>query len=75
MPYTVALVMAGLVLGTAHAFEAPHLTQELLYALFLPGLLFEAAFALEYRKSSYLSPAAMRVIEELRARAKRLFAG
>lgn len=32
-------------------------------------------FALEYRKSSYLSPAALRVIEELKARARRLFAG
>lgn len=32
-------------------------------------------FALEYRKSSYLSPAALRVIEELRSRASRLFAG
>ncbi len=50
VPYTVALVVAGLALGTAHAFEPPHLTKELLYAVFLPGLLFEAAFALEYRK-------------------------
>lgn len=50
VPYTVALVVAGLVLGTAHAFDAPHLTQELLYAVFLPGLLFEAAFALEFKK-------------------------
>ena len=32
-------------------------------------------FALEYRKSSYLSPAALRVIEELKSRARRLFAG
>ncbi len=32
-------------------------------------------FALEYRKSSYLSPAAMRVIEELKSRARRLFQG
>ncbi|MBL8955519.1 MAG: sodium:proton antiporter, partial [Myxococcaceae bacterium] len=50
VPYTVALVVAGVVLGTAHAFEAPHLTQELLYAVFLPGLLFEAAFALEFKQ-------------------------
>lgn len=50
LPYTVALVVAGLALGTAHAFDAPHLTQELLYAVFLPGLLFEAAFALEFKK-------------------------
>jgi len=49
-PYTVALVVAGLVLGAAHAFEAPHLTKELLFAIILPGLLFEAAFHLEFRK-------------------------
>lgn len=50
VPYTVALVVAGLVLGTTHAFEPPHLTKELLYSLFLPGLLFEAAFHLEFKK-------------------------
>lgn len=50
VPYTVALVVAGLALGTAHALEPPHLTKELLYAVFLPGLLFEAAFALEFKK-------------------------
>ena len=49
LPYTVALVLAGLVLGVIHLFEPPHLTQELLYAVFLPGLLFEAAFHLEFR--------------------------
>jgi CPA1 family monovalent cation:H+ antiporter len=50
VPYTVALVVAGLVLGTTHAFEPPHLTKELLYSLFLPGLLFEAAFHLEFKR-------------------------
>lgn len=50
VPYTVALVGAGLILGTAHAFEPPHLTKDLLYAVFLPGLLFEAAFHLEFRR-------------------------
>ncbi|HYO53348.1 Na+/H+ antiporter [Archangium sp.] len=49
-PYTVALVVAGLVLGTVHAFEPPHLTKELLFAIILPGLLFEAAFHVEFRK-------------------------
>ncbi|MGH7688863.1 MAG: cation:proton antiporter, partial [Gemmatimonadaceae bacterium] len=47
LPYTVALVLAGLVLGIVHLFEPPNLTKDLLYALFLPGLLFEAAFHLE----------------------------
>lgn len=50
VPYTVALVVAGLSLGAAQAFEPPHLTKELLYAVFLPGLVFEAAFALEIKK-------------------------
>jgi CPA1 family monovalent cation:H+ antiporter len=46
----VALVVTGLVLGTVHALEPPHLTKELLYAVFLPGLLFEASFHLEFRR-------------------------
>ncbi|MGE5176179.1 MAG: Na+/H+ antiporter [Hyphomicrobiales bacterium] len=47
IPYTVALVLAGLGLGALHVVPAPHLTQSLLFALFLPGLLFETAFHLE----------------------------
>lgn len=50
VPYTVALVVAGLVLGFVHAFEAPHLTKALLFNLFLPGLLFEAAFHIEFQQ-------------------------
>lgn len=49
IPYTVALVFAGLFLGVLHIFEAPHLTKELLFDLILPGLLFEAAFHIESR--------------------------
>jgi len=49
VPYTVALVVAGLILGATRALPAPHLTKELLYAVILPGLLFEAAFHLEAR--------------------------
>jgi CPA1 family monovalent cation:H+ antiporter len=48
IPYTAALVLAGLLLGVVHAFEVPHLTKELLFTVFLPGLLFEAAFHLEF---------------------------
>jgi Na+:H+ antiporter len=50
LPYTIALVLAGLVLGQLHAIDPPHLTQELLFAVFLPGLLFEAAFHLDFRE-------------------------
>ena len=50
IPYTVALVFTGLLLGTLHFFEAPHLTKGLLFNVFLPGLLFEAAFHIEFKK-------------------------
>ncbi len=50
VPYTVALVFTGLVLGLLHAFEAPHLTKALLFNVFLPGLLFEAAFHVEFKQ-------------------------
>ena len=50
VPYTVALVFTGLVLGLLHAFEAPHLTKALLFSVFLPGLLFEAAFHIEFKQ-------------------------
>jgi len=43
IPYTVALVLAGLAIGASHTLEAPHLTKELLFAVILPGLVFEAA--------------------------------
>lgn len=48
VPYTVALVAAGLGLGALNVIEAPHLTREILFFVFLPGLLFEAAYHLEY---------------------------
>lgn len=48
VPYTVALVVAGMVLGAFRFVAAPHLTKPLLFAVFLPGLLFEAAFHLEW---------------------------
>ena len=50
VPYTVALVVAGLTLGVTHTLSPPHLTRELLYAVFLPGLIFEAAFHLDFKK-------------------------
>ena len=48
VPYTVALVVAGLALGALQVVAAPHLTKELVFAVFLPGLVFEAAFHLRY---------------------------
>lgn len=48
VPYTVALVVTGMVLGAFHVIDAPHLTKPLLFAVFLPGLVFEAAFQLAW---------------------------
>ena len=50
VPYTVALVVVGLVLGPTSGLHAPELTKHLLYAVFLPGLLFEAAFHMELKR-------------------------
>src|SRR5215831_698889 len=47
VPYTVALVVAGLGLGATHAFVAPTLTRQLMFELVLPALVFEAAFDLQ----------------------------
>ncbi len=49
IPYTVALVVAGLGLGAFTNIQPPQLTKELLFTFFLPGLLFEAAFHLDLR--------------------------
>jgi Na+:H+ antiporter len=48
LPYTVGLVLAGLILGAVHLFPAPELNKELLFSIFLPGLIFEAAFHLDF---------------------------
>ncbi len=59
LPYTVALVVAGIGLGTLHLsqFASLHLTPELLMMVFLPALLFEAAFHLkldDLRRESFV---------------------
>ena len=46
IPYTVTLVLGGLLLGTLHLFPAPVLTHDLLFTIFLPGLVFESAYHL-----------------------------
>lgn len=47
IPYSIALVVAGLVLGLTGMLHPPALTKELLFAVFLPGLIFEAAVELD----------------------------
>jgi CPA1 family monovalent cation:H+ antiporter len=49
MPYTVALVAVGLVVGALHPRSAPRLTRESLYLIFLPGLIYEASQHLDPR--------------------------
>lgn len=50
LPYTVALVLAGVALGSTRVLAPPHLTKELLFTIFLPGLVFEAAFHMDARR-------------------------
>lgn len=44
VPYTVGLVVVGLLLGMLHLIPAPQLDKDLLFEVFLPGLVFEAAY-------------------------------
>ena len=44
VPYTVALVVVGLIVGSFNLVSPPHLTKDLLFSVFLPGLIFEAAY-------------------------------
>ena len=48
VPYTVALVIVGLLITYLHPFEIS-LTPELILSLFVPPLIFEAAFHLEFK--------------------------
>jgi len=49
LPYTAGLVLAGLLLGIAHLFQAPEFNKTLLFSVFLPGLIFEAAFHIDFQ--------------------------
>lgn len=48
MPYAIGLLVAGLTLGNLTSSSWPQLTQELLFLVVLPGLLFEGAFKLDF---------------------------
>lgn len=50
LPYTIALVATGLLLGAFHLVAAPHLSKDLLFLIVLPGLIFEAAYHMEFRE-------------------------
>ena len=49
-PYSIGLVVAGLILGNVVSFAGLELTPALLFLVVLPGLLFEGAFSLDFRE-------------------------
>lgn len=50
IPYTVSLLLVGLALGGVQLVHAPQLTKDILFMIFLPGLIFEAAFNLSFER-------------------------
>jgi len=51
LPYTIALIFAGIILSFFHTFPDIHLTPDLIFHILLPPLLFEAAFNLNANES------------------------
>lgn len=49
MPYTVGLVLAGMALSVADVQLRLHLSKELIFSVFLPPLVFEAALCIKWR--------------------------
>ena len=50
MPYTVGLVLAGMALSFLHVYIQWHLSKELIFFVFLPPLVFEAALFIHWRE-------------------------
>src|ERR1700678_2093867 len=51
LPYTVGLVLAGMALYFSHVHIKWHLTKDLIFSVFLPPLVFEAALFIHWRDS------------------------
>ena len=49
MPYTVGLVLAGMALNFLHIYTKWHLSKDLIFSVFLPPLVFEAALFINWR--------------------------
>jgi monovalent cation:H+ antiporter, CPA1 family len=49
LPYTVGLVLAGMALYFFHVYIKWHLTKDLIFSVFLPPLVFEAALFIHWR--------------------------
>lgn len=56
VPYAVALVVGGLLLGESHVTQVPSLDPDVLLFLLLPPLLFDAAFRLDERELRVVFP-------------------
>ena len=50
LPYTVGLVLAGMALSFLHVRLQLHLTKDLIFSVFLPPLVFEAALCIRWRE-------------------------
>lgn len=50
MPYTVGLVLAGITVAMLHLPVYLQLSKDLIFSVFLPPLVFEAAFSLDWRE-------------------------
>jgi CPA1 family monovalent cation:H+ antiporter len=50
MPYTVGLVLAGMGLSLFHVRLQLHLSKDLIFSVFLPPLVFEAALCIDWRQ-------------------------
>jgi CPA1 family monovalent cation:H+ antiporter len=50
LPYTVGLVLAGMVLYFSHVYLKWHLSRDLIFFVFLPPLVFEAALFIHWRE-------------------------
>ena len=48
LPYTIVLVSVGLILGYLKIINAPHLSKDMLYYIFLPPLIFQTAIHLNF---------------------------
>jgi CPA1 family monovalent cation:H+ antiporter len=50
LPYTVGLVLAGMALHFSHVYIKWHLSKDLIFSVFLPPLVFEAALFIHWRE-------------------------
>ena len=50
LPYTVGLVLTGIVLAFSHVAPTASLTKHLIFTVFLPPLIFEAAISIPWKE-------------------------